>query len=73
MHRTVTQHQIIKFVYGELSFSETATLYDEMDNDPESLRDLEVYASLKLDLNKLVLSPSDNLLKNVLSFSADYK
>ena len=72
MNRNVTQDQIIKFVYGELSFKDTASLYDKIDQEPESLKDLEDYAALKLELNKLNLKPSKDLEKKILAFSAEF-
>lgn len=73
MTGNVTQEEIIKFVYGELSFQETADLYDRIDNEPERITDLEVYSSLKFQLNKVTLSPSENVLKRSLEFSRTFE
>jgi len=73
MTGNVTQEEIIKFVYGELSFQETADLYDRIDNEPERIADLEVYSSLKFKLDKVTMSPSENVLKRSLEFSRSFE
>ena len=66
MRGNVTQEELIKFVYGELSFQETADLYDRIDNEPESLSDLEAYADLKLVIGKPSLRPSEKVLERLM-------
>ena len=70
MNRSVTQEELIRFVYGELSFAHTAELYDKIDDDVENLKTLEAYASLKFELDKLVLKPSKEFEKKILEYSA---
>lgn len=72
MDGNVTQDQIIKFVYGELSFEATAKLYDEIDQSPDQLADLEVYAALKMEIDALSLAPSKRVRENVLEFSQTF-
>lgn len=72
MDRNVTQEEIIKFVYGELSFSDTAELYDRIDAEPESQQDLETYAAMKFELDRLMMSPSSKAIKNILTFSENF-
>lgn len=73
MTGNVTQEEIIKFVYGELSFQETADLYDRIDHEPERVQDLEEYASIKFQLDKVTMSPSRNVLKRSLEFSKSFE
>ncbi|MFY0673787.1 MAG: hypothetical protein JXQ87_10295 [Bacteroidia bacterium] len=73
MDRNVTQEELIKFVYGELSFADTADLYDKIDDDAPSLKTLETYAALKFELDRLVMKPSNKVEKNIIEFSASYK
>lgn len=73
MTGNVTQEEIIKFVYGELSFQETADLYDRIDNEPEKIHDLEEYSSLKFQLDKVTMCPSENVLKRSLEFSRSFE
>ena len=72
MNGDVTHEEIIKFVYGELSFSETADLYDKIDLSKENQQYLETCASLKFELDNLLMSPSQKVVENILSFSANY-
>lgn len=73
MSRNVTQEKLIKFLYGELSFDETHTLYDDLDNDPEAHKDLELMVEAKQELNSIKLNPSSETVNRILDFSASYK
>jgi hypothetical protein len=73
MDRNVTQEELIKFVYGELSFADTADLYDKIDDDADSLTTLETYAALKFELDRLVMKPSSKIEEKILEYSANYK
>lgn len=69
----VTQEELIRFVYGELSFQETADLYDRVDSEPERLADLEAYADLKLLIGKPSLKPSSQVLERLMKFSREFE
>ena len=73
MNRDLNQEEIIKFVYGELSFSETASLYDRIDHEPEAIKDLEAFAELKLRLDRLKVSPSEDFEQRILDFSKSFE
>lgn len=72
MSRNVTQEKLIKFLYGELSFDETHALYDELDDDKEAQRDLEVMVEAKENLNQLHFNPKSETVNKILDFSASY-
>lgn len=72
MSRNVTQEKLIKFLYGELSFDETHALYDELDNDQEAQKDLEVMVEAKENLDKLRFNPKSETINKILDFSASY-
>lgn len=73
MDGNVTQNQIIKFVYGELSFEATARLYHEIDSDPQHLTDLETFAALKMEIDSLALTPGFDVRQNILEYSKSFE
>ena len=73
MDGNVTQDQIIKFVYGELSFEDTARLYNQIDNKPDHLLYLETFAALKLEIDSISLTPGFDVKQRIMKFSKDFK
>ena len=72
MSGNVTQDQLIKFVYGELSFEETSRLYDKLDSDPKNMKNLEEVVEIKNELDQVRMKPSNDCIQSILKFSRDY-
>ena len=72
MQRSVTQEEIIKFMYGELSFEHTAQLYDAIDSDRDAMEDLEAFAEMKRQLSVIKEKPSSETLERLYNISENW-
>lgn len=73
MVQTFTQNEMIKAIYHELSSDGMAELETQLENNEEIENNFEDLSVLKLELNKLIESPSDDLISNVLNYSKNFK
>lgn len=73
MVQTFTQNEMIKAIYHELSSDGMAELETQLENNVEIENNFEGLSVLKLELNKLIESPSDDLISNVLNYSKNFK
>lgn len=70
MTKNVTRNELIQFIYGELSFEQTAKLYEQIGKTPSLEEDLNALVDLKNELNQVKLNPSKSVVDNILNFSA---
>lgn len=70
MVQTFTQNEMIKAIYHELSSDGMAELETQLENNAEFENNFENLSVLKSELNKLIESPSDETIANILNYSA---
>jgi hypothetical protein len=70
MVQTFTQNEMIKAMYHELSSDDMAELETQLENNVEFENSFENLSVLKLELNKLIESPSDETIAMLLKYSA---
>lgn len=70
MVQTFTQNEMIKAIYHELSSDGMAELETQLENNEEFENNFENLSVLKSELNKLIESPSDETIANILNYSA---
>lgn len=72
MAESTTQDQLIKFIYGELSFDEIGQLYDQLDQDREAMKSLHELVDAKEQLDQQKLKPSHAVIERILNYSNNY-
>lgn len=72
MVETFTQNEMIKAMYHELSSDDMAELETQLENNVEFENNFEHLSVLKLELNKLLESPSSDTIAKLLNYSASY-
>ncbi len=73
MVQTFTQNEMIKAIYHELSSDGMAELETQLEKNEEIETSFEDLSLLKSELNKLIESPSDELINNILNYSINFK
>jgi hypothetical protein len=73
MVQTFTQNEMIKAIYHELSSDGMAELETQLEKNEEIETSFEDLSLLKSELNKLIESPSDDLINNILNYSKNFK
>ncbi len=73
MVQTFTQNEMIKAIYHELSSDGMAELETQLEKNEEIETSFEDLNLLKSELNKLIESPSDELINNILNYSINFK
>ncbi len=73
MVQTFTQNEMIKAIYHELSSDGMAELETQLEKNEEIETSFEDLSLLKSELNKLIESPSDDLINNILNYSKNLK
>ena len=73
MIKTVTQDELIKYVYGETSEEENEQIEYSLSFDEELKNDLSDFTFIKNEIKKINLSPSQRLVDNLIFFSKNYK
>lgn len=72
MVQTFTQNEMIKAIYHELSSDGMAELETQLENNVEFENNFEDLSVIKLELNKLIESPSDDSIAKILNYSGSY-
>jgi len=72
MVETSTQNEMIKAMYHELNSEDMVELEMQLENNAEFENNFEDLSVLKSELNKLIESPSDNVIQNILNYSISY-
>lgn len=73
MVQTFTQNEMIKAIYHELSSEGMAELETQLEKNEEIESSFDDLSLLKSELNKLIESPSDDLINNILNYSKNFK
>ncbi len=72
MVETSTQNEMIKAIYHELNSEDMVELEMQLENNAEFENNFEDLSVLKSELNKLIESPSDSVIQNILNYSISY-
>lgn len=72
MVETSTQNEMIKAMYHELNSEDMVELEMQLENNAEFENNFEDLSVLKSELNKLIESPSDSVIQNILNYSISY-
>ena len=72
MVETSTQNEMIKAMYHELNSEDMVELEMQLENNAEFENNFEDLSVLKSELNKLIESPSDNVIQKILNYSISY-
>ncbi len=72
MVETFTQNEMIKAMYHELSSDDMAELETQLENNVEFENNFEDLSVIKLELNKLLESPSNDTIAKLLNYSISY-
>ncbi len=70
---TLTQNEIIRYIYNETSSSENLLIEDLIATDPQSLDFYLDCLQLKEELNQIVLSPKKVTLDRIFDFSKNFR
>ncbi len=73
MVQTFTQNEMIKAIYHELSSEGMAELETQLEKNEEIETSFDDLSLLKSELNKLIESPSDELINTILNYSENFK
>lgn len=72
MVETSTQNEMIKAMYHELNSEDMVELEMQLENNAEFENNFEDLSVLKSELNKLMETPSDYVIQNILNYSISY-
>lgn len=72
MVESSTQNEIIKAMYHELNSEDMVELEMQLEKNVEIENNFEDLSVLKAELNKLIESPSDSVIQNILNYSIYY-
>lgn len=72
MVETSTQNEMIKAMYHELNSEDMAELEMQLENNAEFENNFEDLSVLKSELNKLIETPNDSVIQNILNYSISY-
>ncbi len=72
MVETSTQNEMIKAIYHELNSEDMVELEMQLENNAEFENNFEDLSVLKSELNKLMETPSDSVIQNILNYSISY-
>ena len=73
MSKTSTNHDIIRHIYNELEERKQEQLTIETLIDPKSKDLLEIFSSVKDEMDKIMLSPSDSVIEKIKDYSLSKK
>ncbi len=73
MVQTFTQNEMIKAIYHELSSEGMAELETQLEKNEEIETSFDDLSLLKSELNKLIESPSDELINKIINYSENFK
>ncbi len=72
MVETSTQNEMIKAIYHELNSEDMVELEMQLENNAEFENNFEDLSVIKSELNKLIETPSDSVIQNILNYSISY-
>jgi hypothetical protein len=72
MVESSTQNEIIKAMYHELNSEDMVELEMQLEKNAEIENNFDDLNVLKTELNKLIESPSDSVIQNILNYSISY-
>lgn len=72
MIKTITQDDLVKYIYGETSREENEQIEFSLNFDEELKNDLTDFTFIKNEIRKIDLSPSQRLVDNLIFFSRNY-
>ncbi|MEQ8358490.1 MAG: hypothetical protein RH860_03315 [Cytophagales bacterium] len=72
MIKTITQDELIKYVYGETNSEENEQIEISLNLDEELKNDLSDFTFIKNEIKKIDLSPSQRMVDNLIFFSKNY-
>lgn len=72
MIKTITQDELMKYVYGETSAEENEQIEISLSLDEELKNDLSDFTFIKNEIKKIDLSPSQRMVDNLIFFSKNY-
>ncbi len=72
MIKTITQDELIKYVYGETNAEENEQIEISLSLDEELKNDLSDFTFIKNEIKKIDLSPSQRMVDNLIFFSKNY-
>lgn len=72
MVESSTQNEIIKAMYHELNSEDMVELEMQLEKNAEIENNFDDLNVLKSELNKLIESPSDSVIQNILNYSISY-
>ncbi|QNL21465.1 hypothetical protein HZR84_05805 [Hyphobacterium sp. CCMP332] len=72
MIKTITQDDLIKYVYGETNSEENEQIEISLSLDEELKNDLSDFTFIKNEIKKIDLSPSQRMVDNLIFFSKNY-
>ncbi len=73
MTKTFTKNDVVRFVYKELSEEEQNQIKNSAVQDPELEDSIKELEATRDNLNKVMASPSQKSIDNILAFSRDYE
>lgn len=73
MTKTFTKNDVVRFVYKELSEEEQNQIKNSAIQDPELEDSIKELEATRDSLNKVMASPSQQSIDNILAFSRDYE
>ena len=69
MIKTVTQDNLVRFIYGEISAEEASLIQEALTSDLELKELYDQLVESKAELNKIRLQPSQKVIDNILNYS----
>ena len=72
MIKTITQDDLVKYIYGETSVEENEQIEYSLNFDEELKNDLSDFTFIKNEIKKIDLSPSQRMVENLIFFSKNY-
>jgi hypothetical protein len=70
---TLTQNDVVRYLYAETSDEENALIEEAMIYDHELMDFYFDCINLKAEMDNLVMTPSDNAVNRILDYSRNYK
>ena len=69
MIKSVTQDNLVRYIYGETSAEEASLILEALNSDFELKELYEQLLESKAELNKVRLQPSQKVIDNILNYS----
>ncbi|MFT6882503.1 MAG: hypothetical protein ACI83W_000944 [Marinoscillum sp.] len=72
MIKTFTENDLVRFIYNELSTTESEALKQTLIADSSMQQKLDELKSIHEDLEHSMRTPSDRVINRILEFSSNY-